>query len=112
MIILTKAISLFFAIIVISKTYLDYKKKRESLTMLFFWTITWIGIVYVAINPEVLIRFSQKVGEPNTGIGTFLGLAFIFLFFITYRVYVKANRLEQKIKDIVIKIGIKDIDEE
>lgn len=111
MIILSKIISIALMLTVISKTYLDYKKKRESLIMLIFWSLAWIIIVYVAINPVVLIEFSEKIGEPNTGIGTFLGLAFVFLFYITYRVYLKANRIEQKMRDIVMKIGIKDIKE-
>jgi len=110
MIILTKILAVFLALLVISKSFYDYKKKQESLTTFLFWSAAWAGIVYVAINPSVFYKFLINLGNENIGMGTFVGIAFIFLFFITYRVYVKAHRLEQKIKDIVMKIGIKDID--
>ena len=112
MIIFTKIVSILLALLVISKTYLDYKKKREGLTMFLFWSITWVAIVYVAIKPSIFYKFATSLSNKDVGMGTFVGLAFVFLFYITYRVYVKANRLEQKLKDIVMKIGIKDIDEE
>ncbi|MFA5158281.1 MAG: DUF2304 domain-containing protein [Patescibacteria group bacterium] len=111
MIIATKIIAIFLAVMVISKTFYDYKRKRESLTMFLFWTLAWIFIAYVALVPGIFYSFATKMADQNVGTGTFVGLAFIFLFFITYRIYMKAHRLEQQIRDIVMRIGIKDIEE-
>ncbi len=111
MIIFSKILAIILAAMVISKTYLDLKKHREVLTTFLFWTIAWIAVVYVALDPGLFIKIVNKLSDSGTGFGTFFGLAFIFLFFITYRIYTKANRLEQQIKEIVMKIGIKEIKE-
>lgn len=111
MIILIKILSLFLGVTVISKTYLDFKKGRENIIMFLFWTIAWILIMYAAIQPGKIYSLMQNFSKENIGIGTFGGVAFVFLFFVTYRVYTKANRLEQKIHDIVMRIGLKDIEE-
>jgi hypothetical protein len=110
MIIFTKIFAIILAILVISKSMHDYKKRQESLMTAIFWAAAWIGIVYVALVPKVFYKFILDLGNENIGIGTFAGIAFVLIFFVTYRVYVKAHRLEQKIKDIVMKIGIKDIE--
>lgn len=111
MIIITKIIAIIIGLMVISKTYHDFKKHNENLTMLLFWCITWLAIITAALFPDAFIKFVERVSGNGVGIGTFVGIAFVFLFFITYRVYTKANRLENQIKDIVLKLGLKDIEE-
>lgn len=111
MIIFVKIISLTLCVMVISKTYLDYKKKNESLVMLYFWTLAWVGIIIIALFPEIIGSALQISRAEQIGTGTFLGIAIVFLFFVIYRVYIKANRLEKKIHDMVMKLGLKDIEE-
>lgn len=109
MAILSKGIAIFFTVLVITKTFYDFRKHQESLAMFLFWSITWLGIAYVAIMPGVFYVFIQNMADENVGIGTFVGTAFIFLFFITYRIYVKANRIEKQIHNLVMKLGIGEI---
>lgn len=109
MIIFVKVISLLLGLMVISKTYLDYKKKNESLTMFLFWTIAWVGIVIVALFPEIIQKALVISQAQKIGTGTFLGIAIVFLFFVIYRIYIKANRLEKQIHDMVMKLGLKEI---
>lgn len=109
MLIFTKILIIFMAILVISKSLHDYKKKNENIYTFLFWSGTWIFIVYVALKPDLFYDIINSLSNENIGIGTLVGVAFVFLFFITYRIYIKANRLEQKIKEIVMKIGIKDV---
>lgn len=112
MIIFTKIFAVILAVTVITKAFHDYKKKQENIVMFLFWTIAWILIAYVALKPSLFYTFVTHLSNESIGMGTFVGIAFIFLFFIVYRVYIKANRLERQIKDIVMKIGIQDIIEE
>lgn len=112
MIAFVKIISFLLGLMVISKTYLDYKKKSESLFMFLFWTLAWIGIIVISLFPEIIDQALQISKAQKIGTGTFLGIAIVFLFFIIYRVYIKANRLEKKIHDMVMKLGLKDIDDE
>lgn len=109
MLIFSRIFAIFLALLVITKTYYDYKKRLDSLSTLLFWSIAWIAIVYVAIMPGFFYKFVQKMSNENVGIGTFVGVAFVFLFFVTYRVYTKANRIERQIHDMVMRLGLKDI---
>ena len=110
MLLFSKILAIILAATVISKTYLDWKRHREVFTTFIFWTVAWLVVVYAALAPTVFIKITDKIGVKGAGYGTLFGLAFICLFFVTYRVYIKANRLEQQIKDIVMKIGLKDIE--
>lgn len=111
MIIFTKIFAVSLTLLVIFKAYHDYKKKNDSIVALLFWTLTWLFIAYVALKPELFYYFVSKMSNENVGIGTFVGVAFISLFYITYRIYIKASRLERQIRDIVMKFGIKDIED-
>ncbi len=112
MIIVTKIFAIILAFTVISKGFYDYKKKKEILSTFLFWTIAWLFIVYVTLKPSLFYNLLSRMADENIGIGTFVGVAFIFLFYITYRVYIKTDRLERQIRDIVMKIGIREIIEE
>lgn len=112
MIAFVKIISLILGLMVISKTYLDYKKKNESLFMFMFWTIAWVGIIILSLFPEIINDALQISMAQKIGTGTFLGVAIVFLFFVIYRVYIKANRLEKKIHKMVTELGLKDVDSE
>jgi len=112
MIIFAKIFSIIIGLTVISKTYHDFKKNYESLTMFLFWSLIWFAIMITALFPDLFVRLIEKVSGNGVGLGTFAGIAFIFLLFVTYRVYIKANRLERKIHDIVMKIGLREVGEE
>jgi hypothetical protein len=92
---------------VIVKTYYDFKKRQDSIYTLICWSITWVLIAIIAIWPDIIFRIKNSLEEQNVGIGTLFGIAFVFLFYITYRVYIKANRLERKLREIVMKIGMR-----
>lgn len=111
MINLARFLAVLLTIIVLGKAFLDHKKGKESLIMLVFWVASWVAILIFAVKPDYLFWLNDRVGGENSGIGTLLGIAFMFLFFVTYRVYTKANRLEKQIRDIVMKIGLKDVEE-
>lgn len=110
MIILIKILSLVLGVAVIFKTYYSYKKKEEGLVTFLFWSIAWLVIMYAAVFPDKVYSLMQEFSSENIGIGTFAGIAFVFLFFVTYRVYMKADRLERQIRDMVTRLGLKDVE--
>lgn len=109
MIFLAKFLSIVLALVVISKSYVGYRNKQESLTMFLFWLITWLLIVVLSLFPIIIEKANHLIGQSGTGVDTFFGLTFVLLFFVTYRVYLKANRLEQKMREMVIKVGLRDL---
>jgi hypothetical protein len=103
---ISQAFSLILAIIAISKSYVDFRARRESLQMFVLWTLMWSGIVFVAIVPQSI---DLLLGGSSAGVGRFLGMALVFVFFLLYRVYARVERLEQKITLLVQEVALREI---
>ena len=109
MIIFAKSLSIVLGLVVISKAYLDFKKKNDSIFMFVFWVITWMVVIIFSLFPFLINEINQLIGAEGSGVNTFIGTAFVFLLFVTYRVYTKANRLEKQIHEMVMEIGLRDV---
>ncbi len=106
--IFSQIIAVFLGSVVFFKTYYDFRKKRESIAMFIFWQILWLIVIFVALDPMPFYELMRKSSHYNIGAGTFLGIGFIFLLFITYKLYAKVNELEYEIKSMVTKLALKD----
>lgn len=106
LVLISQAFSLLLAVIAISKSYVDFRARRESLQMFVLWTLMWGGIVLVALVPAVI---DVLLGGSNAGVGRFLGMAVVFLFFLLYRVYARVERMEQKITTLVQEVALREI---
>ena len=102
-----KAFSVVLAAIVISKSYVDFRSRKESAQMFLLWTLTWVAIVLVALFPSI-IDILIGVGGGRAGIGTFLGMAIVFNLFLVYRTYVRMEALEQKVTAVVQELALHD----
>ncbi len=100
MLIIAKTFATIFALLVIARSIVDYKNKKESLTMTIFWIILWFAIIILTYFPKIIDYSIRLLGGDKTGLGTIFGMAIIFVLFICYRVYVKANRIEKKVEMI------------
>lgn len=100
-----KYVALILTLLVVTKSYLAYRARQESITMFLFWSLTWIGIIAIAFYPEII---SRVFGERRLGVGSFLGMALVFVYYVLYRVYVKADRLEKQLHDIVRGLALKE----
>lgn len=109
MITIVKLLSIILGLMVISKTYHEFKKGKESVTMFLFWTIAWIGIILISLFPNIVSEIIDLSQGQKIGTGTLLGMSIIFLFFVIYRVYVKADRVEKDLAEIVRQVAIKKI---
>ena len=104
----SKIFSLLLALIALSKSYVDFRGRLESLSMFVFWTVTWTLIVAVALFPslvDVLLSFSST---GRAGLGTFFGMALVFLYFVVYRIYVKLERIEQNLTKTIQEVALRD----
>lgn len=106
MIIIAKIVSIVLALVVISKSYLDFKKKRESLTMFLIWSLIWIIVVTIAVFPFIAEKAIDQLGSGRTGIGTVLGIGMVLMLYIVYRVYTKSNRIEYQLRELITKISL------
>ena len=95
-VIVSKIFALILAVTVFAKSYLDFRSRTESLRVFLFWTITWASIVVIALFPSIIDAIISFAGGGRAGLGTFFGMAIVFLFFTVYRVYVKIGRIEHR----------------
>jgi hypothetical protein len=107
-VILVKVFSLVLAAIAISKSYVDFRAKVESLPILVFWSVTWIMIVVVALFPSIIDLLISSFGGGRTGLGTFFGMGLVFLFFIVYRMYLKIERIERNLVKTIQEFALRE----
>jgi hypothetical protein len=104
----SKVFALVLAAIAISKSYVDFRARLESVKIFLFWIFTWLAIVVIALFPSIVDYVIDSFGAGQTGLGTFFGMALVFLYFITYRIYVKIGRVEQKLTKTVQELALRD----
>jgi len=110
MTILAKIFAAVFAIVVLSRSIVDYRDRKESLEMTVFWIAVWLGISAIAFFPSLVDDAIKLFGGNRSGLGTVFGMGIVFVMFISYRIYVKANRIEKNLSEISRKyalLGIK-----
>ena len=103
-----KVLAVLLAIIVVSRSYIDFRSRVESLKLFLFWAVTWGAIVVVALFPSVIDLLAEQFGRGQTGVGTFLGMAMVFLFFLVYRVYTKLERIEQMLTRTIREMALRE----
>jgi len=101
-----KILAILLAWIAVSKSYVDFKARKESLQILIFWLTTWSGIVILALFPKIIDVLIAQFGGGQSGLGTFFGMALVFVVFVVYRMYVKLERIEQIITKTVQDIAL------
>jgi hypothetical protein len=97
MLIFAKIFAILLSVLVIARSITDYKNKKESLEMTAFWVVIWSLIIVVAYYPNLVDKLIALVGGNRTGLGTIFGMGLVFVLFITYRIYIKANRIEKNL---------------
>jgi len=106
MIIIAKIFAAVFAIVVLSRSIVDYRDKKESLQMTVFWIVVWVTISAIAFFPILVDKTIEILGGNRTGLGTFLGMGLVFVMFVSYRIYVKANRVEKNVAKLSREIAL------
>lgn len=109
MIYFAKIISIFLGALVLTKSYHDYKKGVENALMFIFWSSAWLIVIALALFPQIIDWLIIRSGGQRTGIGTIFGMSLVFLFYVTYRVYLKVQRIEQNQQKLTREIGLKKI---
>ncbi len=107
-VLVSKIFAVLLAVIVISKSYVAFRSRIESVQVFLFWVITWTSIVVVAMSPSIIDYIIGSFGGGRAGLGTFFGMALVFLYFVVYRTYVKLVRLEQQLIKMTQELALRD----
>ena len=90
-----------------SITALDVERGKDRYTLK-RRAVTWTLIVAVALFPSLVDLALSFSGPERAGLGTFFGMAIVFLYFIVYRLYVKLERIEQNLTKAIQELALRD----
>ncbi len=90
---------------VIIKIRIGQLSIRESL----FWISAWVFGGIVISYPGISVKISDLFGISR-GVDLVIYSSIIFLYYISYKIYLKIDSLQRKIKELSTKIAIKEKD--
>lgn len=103
-----EAIAAIFALLVLVKSYDEFRRGREPLPVFLFWLATWGAVLVIAFFPGVTDWIRERILGPRAGLGTIFGIALVFLLFLNYRMYLKADRVEQDLQKLISNLAVDD----
>lgn len=96
----------------ITRTFLQFRRNKRSITSTVVWTVFWIVIMLLAIIPnEVSFKIAHMLGfksNINAVIFVALGLLFLFVFYLSALV----EKLERQLTGLVRALALKEKEEE
>lgn len=102
---IAQAIATFFAVLVLVKSYDEFRHGREPIIMFIFWTVIWLSVLLVAFFPAQAIELGKGLFGEDVGLGTFFGIITVFGLFLAYRLYIKAERAERRVNQLLTMIA-------
>lgn len=93
-------------IALIAILYLCYIKLfKKSIMFYLFWILIWLFVVIFAFVPELSIDIANIFGISR-GLDFLIIVAIIVLFYLVFRLYIKVDKLQEEMTDIVTEIAL------
>ena len=103
---LIRIITILIAGVSISKSYIDYRHKREPAVMFIFWCVVWSIASLIIVYPPLIDKVLAYTKDKSITVGSLTGLGFLFILFIVYRIYVKVSRVEYNQTKLIREVGL------
>ena len=100
-----------FAIVMLLKGVSRLKRGEMSIRKFTLWILVWGGISVLAVYPQ-FVKFAADLTGLESGINALIFFGFIFLFYLTFKLFIIVEHLEREITNIVRKKAIEDFKEE
>jgi len=107
MIIGLQIIGILFALFMIYFALLHYKKGQLNGMEISSWIMIWVLVILIVIFPEVVRVYASSFAISRV-LDLLIGGAFIVIFIMVARAYVKVNSLEKRLEDLVRKLALKE----
>lgn len=102
----------FISALALIKSFDEFRRGREPWPVFAVWVIAWGSIVLVAIFPQITDWVRLHILGPDAGIGTIVGIAIVFLLFLCYRLYLKSERTERTLNQLISDLAISELKRE
>ncbi len=94
-----------FVLFAWTRALLRFKEKKLDFKQLFFWTVIWLGISVAVFFQDWTTRISQLLGIGR-GSDFVVYVSVVLLFYLMFRLYVKAEKIEQDLTKVVRKVAL------
>ncbi len=98
-------IIIVFAAFALSRAYLRYRDEKITGRELLFWSLIWVGGIFIVLNQGVAIYMADLFGIGR-GADLIIYISIVLLFYLVFRIYVKIETIEQDITKVVREVGI------
>ena len=105
---LIKILFTLFALFAWSRAVIRFYSKDLNLKELIFWSLLWLMMIILVFIPGKT-NFLAKILGMERGNDAMFFLGIVALFYISYRLYVKANEQEKEITRLVRALALKNI---
>jgi hypothetical protein len=100
-----KIIIIVFISFAISRVILRIRSHELSPWSAVIWLLIWSGIIILTLLENVSTQLASWIGIGR-GVDLAFFLAIIILFYLLFRIYIKLDRVDRDITDVVIKISL------
>lgn len=105
---LLETIVTIFALFAISRSWLRLKKGNESVFEFIFWIFVWCGVVFIMFFRDFVDMIALRFFDVGRGIDLIVYMSIVALFYLIFRLYSKAEILEQDITKLTRTLAIKE----
>jgi len=96
-----------FAVLMLLKGISRLRRGEMSTRKFILWILVWSGISILALFPD-FAEIAADLTGLKSGINALIFFGFIFLFYLTFRLFITVEHLEREITNIVRKKAIED----
>lgn len=96
-----------FAVLVIVRTYSQYKKELVSRYWLLAFSSLWALIAAAAMLPRTTDDIARLVGVER-GVDMLVYVAVLVLLYAVYRLFVRTQKMHEEITELVREIALAD----
>jgi hypothetical protein len=86
---------------------IQLSQKKINISNSIKWFLLWGAIIVVAVDPDVATRVANFFGIGR-GVDFVMYAAFIFIFFLIFKILLKINYLDKNITKIINHLAVKD----
>jgi len=101
---------LVFALYAIVAAYGRHRKGHLARPWLLLWVVFWLAVAAVAMVPDVTTKVAAWFGVGR-GVDLLFYLAFLAVFYLMFRLFVRLESMEQQITRLVRELALRDRDD-
>lgn len=98
---------ILFSLFMIYFALLHYKKGQLNGMEISSWITIWTIVILIVIFPEVVRVYAESFAISRV-LDLLIGGAFVVIFIMVSSAYVKVNKLEKRMEELVRKLALKN----